>query len=204
MLKKVALGTLLVALIGILVGGAIIRTENVEARGPGQGRGAGESVGYEAQQTGRNSGADTQYDGRGGYSEGTVERQYPNNDSAPEAQILYQGVVTQAPAAGVDLVVRTADGQEVMIGTGPGYMETQGFTLQVGETVQVSGYWADDEFKAFEITRLADGQTITLRDEAGHPAWAGSGKRATERQEATEQGEQGQGRGRGQGRGLGN
>ena len=70
------------------------------------------------------------------------------------------------------------------------------------------------------VTRLRDGGSISLRDAAGHPAWAGSGKRATERQ-ATEAGaalvlgtgaevlgtgelalaagEQGQGQGRGRG-----
>jgi hypothetical protein len=205
MFRKVALGTLLVGLIGVLVAGAIIhmvnKTENVaEARGLGQGRGSGEQAGYEVQQTGWNPGADTQRSGRGGYVQGSgvIERQYPNSDSAPEASILYEGVVTRAPAAGVDLVVRTGDGEEVVVGTGPGYMETQGFALQAGETVQVSGYWEDDELKASQITRLADGQTIALRDESGHPAWAGSGKLATGQQAAIAQGGQGQGRGRGQ------
>ena len=207
MVKKVALGTLLMGLMGILVAGALIRTvdktENVaEARGMGQGRSAGEQVGYEVQQTGWNPGADTQGKGRGGYAQesGVLERQYPNNDSAPGELSLYVGVVTQAPAAGVDLVVTTSDGEEIMVGTGPGYMEAQGFALQAGEMVQVSGYWEDDELKAFQITRLADGQTITLRDEAGHPAWAGSGKRGSEQQAAVAQGEQveqGQGRGSG-------
>jgi RNase P/RNase MRP subunit p29 len=44
--------------------------------------------------------------------------------------------------------------------------------------VQVRGYWEDGEFKAAQVTRLADGQTIALRDELGRPAWAGAGRNA--------------------------
>ena len=207
MVRKVVLGTLLVGLIGVLVAGAIIRTvdktENVaEAQGLGQGRGAGEQRGYEVQQTGWDPSSDTQRKGRGGNSQGdgVLERQYPNNDSTPEEWVLYEGTVTQAPAAGVDLVVKTGDGQEVLVGTGPGYMETQGFTLQVGEQVQVQGYWEDDELKAGQVTRLQDGQddqTITLRDQDGHPMWAGSGKRAPLAQDAQGQGQGGRGQGQG-------
>jgi len=79
-------------------------------------------------------------------------------------------------------------------------MTSQGFTLQAGDPVQVRGYWEDDELKAAQVTRLADGQTITLRDEAGHPAWAGNGKRAVERQATAAQGSRGQGSYGGRGR----
>ena len=78
MVRKVALGTLLVGLIGVLLAGAIIRTvdktENVaEARGVGQGR----QKGYEVQQTGWNLSHDTQSKGRGGNGQGggVLERQ---------------------------------------------------------------------------------------------------------------------------------
>ena len=40
---------------------------------------------------------------------------------------------------------------------------------QVGEMVQVRGYWEDNEFKAAQVTRLADGETIVLRDDVGRP-----------------------------------
>jgi hypothetical protein len=203
------LGTLLVGLIGILVAGAIIRTvdktENVaEARGQGQGRGVGEGNGYEEQQTGWNTSSDTERKGRGGNGQevDAFVRQYPNYESTPEEWVLIDGVVAQAPAVGVDLTVKTGDGQEIAVGTGPGYMEAQGFTLQAGEQVQVQGYWEDDELKAAQVTRLPDGQTITLRDQDGRPRWAGSGKRANEQQATLPQGGQGQGgAGRGQGQG---
>lgn len=187
MLRKAVLSTLLIGLIGVLVAGAIIRTvdktENVaEARGQGQGRGTGQEVGYAALQTGRNLDADIQSNGRGGNGQGagTVERLYPNYEEAPEEWVLYEGTVVQAPTDGVDLVIETHDGEQVVVGTGPGYMEDQGFSLQAGEQVQVQvqGYWEDDELKAAQVTRLRDGETITLRDEIGRPAWAGGGQNA--------------------------
>jgi hypothetical protein len=76
------------------------------------------------------------------------------------------------------MVLETRDGKELLVGTGPGYMEQQGFVLQSGEQVQVQGYWEEDEFKATQVLRLRDGVSITLRDEAGRPAWSGAGRRS--------------------------
>ena len=195
MVKRVVLGTLLVGLIGILVAGAIIRTvdktENVaEARGQGRGQGAGAATEYATGQQG---------EGRGyGRSGAATERQYPNYEAPPEDWRVYEGAVVEMPESGGDLVVMTDDGQEITVGTGPGYLEAQGFALEAGEQVQVQGYWEDDELKAAQVTRLRDGQTVVLRDEYGRPAWSGSGKRAAEQQAVTAAAGRGQG-GQGQG-----
>ncbi len=185
MTKKIVLGTLLIGLIGILVAGAIIRTidktENVaEARGLRNGRSEVEASEYAA----------VQAQGRGGYGQGggygrpaeSTERQVPNYDTAPDDWIVYEGTVLRAAEAGEELVTLTDDGQEVTVGTGPGYLEAQGLVLQAGERVQVQGYLEDGEFKAGQVTRLRDGETITLRDQYGRPAWAGGGRWATDDQ----------------------
>ncbi|MGD2041014.1 MAG: hypothetical protein PVH11_09315 [Anaerolineae bacterium] len=191
MAKKVLLGTLLVGLIGILVAGAIIRTvdktDNVaEARGEGNGRALAQTGSNETAVLGQGRGGAGQGQGGNGQGgSGNVERQYPNYETAPEAWSTYEATVVQAPDAGVDLVVVTDDGEELVVGTGPGYMETQGFALQTGERVQVLGYWEDGELKAAQLTRLRDGETVALRDEYGRPAWSGSGRLATERQAGT-------------------
>jgi hypothetical protein len=189
MFKRVVLGTLLIGLIGVLVAGAIIRTvdktENVaEARGLGQGRSASEAGEAVTQGQGQGQGRGRSVQGTGiGQSE-TADRLYPNYDDTPEEMSTYEGTVLLSPETGGDLVIMTDEGQEFTVGTGPGYMEEQGFTLQAGERVQVLGYWEDDELKAAQLTRLQDGQTITLRDELGRPAWSGAGKRAAEAQAA--------------------
>ena len=182
MVKKFVLGTLLVGLIAILVVGAVIRTIDktgnvVEARGQGHGNDSytttsqGEGQG-QGQGQGRGAG------GQGRATTGEVERLYPNYEVAPEDWATYEGSVVQAPAAGVDMVIETASGEEIVIGTGPSYLEDQGFGLQAGEQVQVEGYWEDGEFKAAQVTRLRDGATVSLRDEVGRPAWAGGGQGA--------------------------
>jgi len=187
MIKRVALGTLLVALIGVLVAGAIIRTidktENVaEARGEGRGRSSSEVVGSSDERLGQSRGSQGQGGGYGRSAAATV-----GTGSAyavpSEEWTVYEGTVVKAPGAGVDLVIATDDGEEIEIGTGPSYMEAQGFALQVGERLQVQGYWEEgSEFKAAQITRLQDGATIALRDQLGRPAWAGNGRAATDGQ----------------------
>ena len=196
MIKKVVLGTLLIGLIGILVAGAVIRTvdktEQVagtqgQGRGQGQGQGGGQvgevvQVGLgQGQGQGQGRGANAQGGGYGRSGE-AVERQYANYEEPVGELGTYEGTVVEAAKSGGDLVIVTEDGQEVTVGTGPGYMEAQGFTLQAGEQVQVQGYWEEDELKAAQVTRLNDGQTIVLRDQYGRPAWAGAGQRATEQQ----------------------
>lgn len=194
MLKKILLGTLFVGLIGVLAAGAAIRTMDrtelvAEARGNGEGQGQGQ--GGEGNGTGQGYGrgdSESSGEGRGrsgagegsagGNGTGAGERQYPNYTEAPEEWLAVEGVVVQAPAEGQDLVIQTADGDEITVGTGPMVMAEQGFALQAGEQVQVRGYWDDGEFKAAQLTRQSDGQTITLRDEVGRPAWAGAGRNA--------------------------
>jgi hypothetical protein len=172
MWKKIVLGTLLAGLIGFLVAGAIIRTLDktgnvAEASGLGHGRGAGNGSVYTGDQV-------VQGEGYGRNATGTVERLYPNYENPPEDWATYEGAVVTAPQAGVNMVIKTGDGEEIVIGTGPNYLEGQGLTLEAGEQVRVYGYWQDGEFKAAQVTRLRDGQVITLRDQIGRPAWSGA------------------------------
>ncbi|MBC8262771.1 MAG: hypothetical protein H8E47_01420 [Anaerolineales bacterium] len=203
MLKKIVLGTLFVGLIGVLVAGAVVRTMDrtelvAEAQGHGYGRINDEVSEHEASGSGQGRGgygringevsvevAGDSGQGRGGYGSqvetggGVAERKYPNYEgSPPEELLMHEGTVVLAPEDGVDLVIEMSDGKKLTVGTGPMYMASQGFILQAGEPVQVLGYWEDNEFKATQVTCLTDGQTITLRDELGRPAWAGAGRRA--------------------------
>jgi hypothetical protein len=75
-------------------------------------------------------------------------------------------------------VIETSTGEKLVIGTGPVDLASQGFALQIGEPVQVRGYWEAGEFKATQLTRLTTGQTFALRDDLGRPVWAGAGRNA--------------------------
>jgi hypothetical protein len=193
MTKKIVLTILLVGLIGILVAGGVIRTldktgQAAEAQGLGRGNGNGESS-ESALGNGQGRGGNGQV---GGYGQSeTVERQYANYDAPVGDWVTYEGTVVESPGTGGELVVMTDGGQELMVGTGPGYMEAQDFALTAGERVQVQGYWEDDELKAAQVTRLRDGETVALRDDLGRPAWSGAGRRAAEQQASTAGGGQG-------------
>ncbi|MFN2290619.1 MAG: hypothetical protein ACK2UC_05450 [Anaerolineae bacterium] len=210
MLKKIVLGGLLVALIGVLAVGAVIRTVDktgnvAEARGQGSGRNA-DAISYVAANGSQTRGGGYGAGGGGGQgravSAGVAE---PLSEApAPEDWIVYEGTVVEAPAAGVDMVLQTADGEELLVGTGPGYLETQGFALQTGEQVQVKGFWEDGEFKAGELTRLRDGETVLMRDTYGRPAWSGGYGRGVATTAGTAAGTiEGQGPGTGPSRGQG-
>jgi len=178
MLKKIVLGTLFIGLIGVLVAGAVIRTmdrtERV-AEAEGNEHGHDEASEHAEGESGQGRGSQ----GQGNTGGGVAERQYPNYDgSPPEEWLVQEGTVVLPPEDGVDLVIEMSDGKKLSVGTGPMYMASQGFILQAGEPVQVLGYWEDHEFKAAQVTRLADGRTITLRNELGRPAWAGAGRNA--------------------------
>lgn len=158
-----------------------------ELGGQGQGRGNGQSGGQ-----GQGQG------GSQGQGIGSAERQYLNYEAASGEWAVYQGTVVESPSDGGELVIATDEaeemtaGTEITVGTGPGFMAAQGFALQTGERVQVEGTWEGEELRATRVTRLSDGQSITLRDEAGRPAWAGAGRRAAEQAAVADQG-QGQG-----------
>lgn len=193
MLKKVLLGVLLVGLTGGLVAGAAIRTSDrldqvAEAATGGRGQ-ESRTAGDDSQTAGYGRGAQSEEQASNGQGTGNGnsggngsgsgignggERQYPAYDGAPEALETVMGSVKQALAAGEDLVLVTADGEELIIGAGPTLSADPNMALAAGEQIEVTGYWEDGEFKATQITRLADGYTVTLRNEFGQPTWAGN------------------------------
>ncbi len=118
--------------------------------------------------------------GSQGQSVGNGQGQGANQERvAAEIQerIVINGVVVQAPAAGIDMILETTEG-DVLIGTGPGYLVEQGFVVLTEDSVSVTGFWENEEFKAVEITLLDNGSSIILRDERGRPMWSGAGRNA--------------------------
>lgn len=182
-----------------------------QGEGQGQGQGSGGAPRRQNQQTeegaeaqpaedrggqGKGQGGEGQGKGQGGQGQNSEGRQSGGQGSGRAAQpaedqdiIVIEGVIIQAPLAGVDMIIN-ANGDELLVGTGPGYLQEQGFELAAGDDVRVSGFWEADEFKAQTITRLADGAAIVLRDEYGRPMWSGAGRNA--------QGGGGRGQGQGQ------
>ena len=209
MIKKIVLITLFVLFAVALIYGAMNRTmatsetarriesqkvivnerdslneqESFGQDNQGQGQGLGRGQGNQGQ--GNQGQGQSQGQGQGNQGRGNQGQGQGRNRQAEAAEIQERvtvtGDVVQAPGLGIDMLLETASG-EVLIGTGPGYLAEQGFEIQVGDAVSVDGFWENEEFKATEITLLADDSSIVLRDKWGRPMWAGAGRKAQNRQ----------------------
>ncbi len=85
------------------------------------------------------------------------------------------------------LTVQTIEGETMAIQLGqPRFAESQGITFTANERVRIVGFWEGTQFQAGEITQLATGARLMLRDPNGRPLWGGPGRNG---------GSQGQGNG---------
>jgi hypothetical protein len=108
--------------------------------------------------------------GQGGSLNGT-------GTGEPQAELQEWVTVEGTVVEAAEFAIQTAAGETLQIGLGPShYREGQGFFLNAGDQVRVSGYWEDGEFKAGEIENLGTGLSITLRDAYGRPMWSGQGR----------------------------
>ena len=149
-------------------------TGNQTGQGGGQGRGR-EAQESDAPQNNYGKGQEL---GRGqglGTGQGLGRGQGSNAEPQPEHSDweTVEGVAIET----AELVVQTRSNETVQVGLGPShYRDAQGFVLSVGDSVQISGYWEDGEFKATQVENLDTGERITLRDASGRPMWAGQGR----------------------------
>lgn len=175
MIKKIMIGVLLAGVIGLLVFGAINRT-NVKTGGEtaltgnGGGRwsesgGAGETV-------------------RGGGRAATGGGRWQNQVPLAEENIPAAGLTTLNGAVeSVDaatLTVRTTAGELVEIGGQPwAYARQAGFQAKVGDQLALTGFpdSATGRFETTQIRNQTSGTQVTLRDSLGRPMWAGRGGR---------------------------
>ena len=77
---------------------------------------------------------------------------------------------------GNSMTVAAADGQLITLQSGqPRFFAAQGVTFQVGDEVIIVGFYQGDQFMAGDITQVATGLRVLLRDPNGRPLWAGAG-----------------------------
>ncbi len=173
MFKKILVGTFVVGLIGILVVGALNRT-NAQAGDQvrGQGWGNGNTV-TEHTATGGGQGR-----GQGGPGWG---QQDAAGAQLEAGQALAQETV-RGTVVSVDqnvLVVKTAAGAQVTVENRPWLFALESaFTAQVGDQVTLSGYDQNGVFEVARIDNASNGKSVVLRDESGRPGWSGRGRRA--------------------------
>jgi hypothetical protein len=88
--------------------------------------------------------------------------------------VEWETLTGKVTAVDGEAIVQTAGG-EVLVGMGQAAYR-EGFALDAGDSVSVTGFYEDGEFKAGAVENLTTGETIVLRDETGRPVWAGQGR----------------------------
>lgn len=167
MLKKIVLGTLLVAVVGVLIGGAINRTMAKTNEPYGEGNG------YRRGQSQVNSQTIAQINEQRGIGQKDRDR---DREQAPDSEWTTVNA-TVVTADDRSLTVKTADGTLLEItGQAWSYAQAQGFSAHEGDAITVSGWYEDGELKAGYMRNETTGQAISLREETGRPLWAGIGR----------------------------
>ena len=153
MFKKIAVGVVSVAAVGLLVAGAMNRT--------GVALPAGNEYG-------------------GGRGRGTVaESGQVLSEAAERAQTAamstVKGTVTSVDTAKLQLTLE--DGSALELGGQPWrYAQSMGFAATVGDPVAVTGYYDGDHFEATKLTHTRTNATTVLRADDGTPKWSGRGR----------------------------
>jgi hypothetical protein len=173
MFKKIIVGTLILGLVGILVIGALNRTNSntgsTEGRGQGRGR-SNEATTYTTS-GGR---------GQGGYSQDNPSGRGQGRGQAVQAQAV-EGLTLQGTVVSVDsttLLVQTVSGEQVTVENRPWqYALGANFSAQVGDQVTLTGYYQSGVFEVSQINNLTNGKSVALQDATGQPGWSGRGQR---------------------------
>ena len=77
---------------------------------------------------------------------------------------------------GGNMTISTPEGELVAFQTGqPRFFADQGVTFNVGDEIVVVGFYENEQFMAGDITQVATGLRVMLRDPNGRPLWAGPG-----------------------------
>ncbi|MBI5958299.1 MAG: hypothetical protein HY866_06180 [Chloroflexi bacterium] len=154
MFKKIFLSIVFAALCSVLIYGAINRTSaKTESDG-----GRGDNLDRE-----RVSEIETDRDGQ----------------TADDATTVIEWRTLKATVDSItetEMVLHTASGGDVLVEGRPwSYAVEMGFTAEVGDVINVSGYDEDDEFKIGVLDNITSGQQMEIRSSDGSPMWAGRG-----------------------------
>ncbi len=109
--------------------------------------------------------------GYNGSADGTHQ---PEPQAQVDEWVTYQGTLMSYQGSMMSL--GTDDGQLIAFQVGrPSFFASQDVTFQVGDEIIVTGFYENDQFVAGDITKVATGERVMLRDPNGRPLWAGPG-----------------------------
>jgi len=103
-----------------------------------------------------------------------VGDQVPEQQAQVDEWITLEG--TLMSFEGGNMTISTPEGEIIAFQTGqPRFFADQGVTFNVGDEINVIGFYENEQFMAGDITQVATGLRVMLRDPNGRPLWAGPG-----------------------------
>ncbi|MBN2503514.1 MAG: hypothetical protein JXB38_22245 [Anaerolineales bacterium] len=174
MLKKILLWSLFAAFAAILVIGAINRTnaKSTDAGYTNGGNGHGQAEYVEFSGDHEN--------GTQGYQNRDEDWQAGNGQEnglplAAQEEHTWQTLTGEVTDVAADLImVTTESGAEIEIAGRPWrFAQESGFSVQLGDQLELSGFYENDSYEVAAIHDLTSGAGVQIRDETGRPLWAG-------------------------------
>lgn len=192
MIKKIILWTLYAGFVGTLIFGAINRTTakigaddgvqtgnaaeqetagNLGNRENGNAYGQEETASSQLDEPDENEDAAApQPDEPASHEENELE----GHATSEHEWAILTGTISSIIPRG--MIVAVTSGQQIEVARRPWrFAQEQGFAPQLGDQVTLDGFYEDGTFETAVITDLSSGQSVYLRDEAGHPLWAAGG-----------------------------
>ena len=178
MLKKLAVGVLVVLLGAVLAMGAINRTNARTTTETGQGNGRSALVQGQGQGGGRRSSGESApaAPGRGARNQTPPGATVPGTGQAEvDEWVTLSGVVNSA--SGDDLVVALGSGGTLELANRIWtFALDSGFIVSPGDKVTMVGFYEDGDFEVAQIKNETTGKSVAVRDDSGRPLWAGRGR----------------------------
>jgi hypothetical protein len=176
MIKKIVLWVVYAGVVGLLVFGAVNRTEAKAEAGVGEFKYLSESHQYELgkqENSGNSQGEGRRDDGQGRAAgiEANPASEYQANEEDHAWNILEGSVDSISEEL---LEIELSDGEILVIeGQAWRYVLSSGFVSAVGNLFEVNGFFEEGEYKVSWMKDLSTGQEIEVRDPSGRPNWAG-------------------------------
>ncbi len=171
MIKKILMWLIYAGVVGLLIFGAVIRTQ---AKAGDNSR--SESKLEEAAYKPSNQGDEV----RGNYGEGTGRNGIPS-ESGDEIHlaedeehdwISLTGVVSSLDAG--SLWIETDEGENLEFTRRVWrFIQESGLEIAVGDQVELDGFYEGDEFEVSAIQNLTTNENLQVREESGRPLWSG-------------------------------
>ena len=152
MLKKLILWSLYASFLGLLLGGAAYRTSIKLADG-GNTQSHGNST---------SNGAPVES------ASGQSDEQRGEHD-----QVVLDGYVMDINNDSLSIIA--TDGKVFEISRRAWrYAQELGFYPQAGDSLRLEGFYENGDFEVVRMIDLNQAQSVSLRDESGHPLWSGN------------------------------